>query len=55
MARTTCTRMPKLSQRFVTFVLGPNGQKILKTLGLPPQAGGNDRRRPVNASPAFAE
>ena len=32
-ARTTSTKMPKLAQRFVTFVMGVNGQKILKQWG----------------------
>ena len=36
-ARTTSTSMPKLSQRFVTFVMGPNGQKILKRWGFLPK------------------
>jgi molybdate transport system substrate-binding protein len=36
-ARTTSTKMPKLAQRFVTFVMGPNGQKILKQWGFLPK------------------
>jgi len=32
-ARTTSTKMPKLAQRFVTFVMGRSGQKILRQWG----------------------
>jgi molybdate transport system substrate-binding protein len=36
-ARTTSTKMPKLAQRFVTFVMGVNGQKVLKKWGFLPK------------------
>ena len=36
-ARTMSTKMPKLSQRFVTFVMGASGQKILKRWGFLPK------------------
>jgi molybdate transport system substrate-binding protein len=36
-ARTSSTKMATLSQRFVTFVMGPNGQKILKRWGFLPK------------------
>ena len=36
-ARTTSTKMPTLSQRFVNFVLGAKGQKIMKSWGFLPK------------------
>jgi molybdate transport system substrate-binding protein len=37
LARTVSTKYPKLSQRFVNFVMSAQGQKILKTWGFLPK------------------
>ena len=51
LARTVGTKVPKLAQRFVTFVANARGQKILKTVGLPPQAGLTPRTWSSQTSP----